>query len=772
MRLSDSMHDFKQFKPLLYLVVGLGLSGFAVAAESPGFWGFCVLAVGINAWLVKSGRFAPMPRWLANVVTIGALVYVVVQIHEERGPPLMFIGQFLAFLQLVKLFEQRANRDYAQLLVLSLLLMVAATINTTSLLFGLLMLVYVVLSLYCCLMFHLKVEADRAKEAFPVPPEKGSPATVQQDRRYLSSSMRRLTALVWVVATCTGVGVFLFFPRVAGQALLGQLQLKAVSAMTGFSEQVSFDQITRIKQNEEVVARVTVWKGDRPLAGIEPLYLRGLTLNSYGPESGRLQRYQWTHNRDRREEELAADGELRTFLRPQGIPWVQRVRLEPSKSRYLFALQGVTSVKVDRQVGIRYSAGDGSLLLPGESINTAFDYEVVSSNAPSKPNLIDALTGQIMMSASGSDAQVLQRIREYTLRAEVTDGLAAQRTRAYGVADSNEEIARKLERHLKSNFLYTLDLTDYRRALRDGDPVINFLTKVKRGHCEYFASAMTLMCQSIGIPARMVIGFRCDEYNVVGGFYVVRQSHAHSWVEALTPRGWVAFDPTSGREDLLARRASLWQSLKQFFEFMEYKWAEKVVAYDPKDRDEMLRTLDTAMTKGAVGVSGWLAWLRQQLDVWRGDSDFWTSFYRTFFNVLSLLIALMVASIIGAIVWYLVSHRRLRRRAHRIGFGMLPKYDQLRLARQLAFYDLLTRLLLRKGIVRPPHLTAQEFAHSLVFLPTEAYHAIRRLTCLFYRVRFGSDELNPHRQRRLEAVVHRLDEAIDRLPWSHAVSHG
>ena len=79
--------------------------------------------------------------------------------------PILLIGHFLVLLQLVKLYEQRANRDYAQLIVLSLLLMVAAAINTASLLFGLMFIAYLFLSLYCCLLFHLKVETDTARAA-------------------------------------------------------------------------------------------------------------------------------------------------------------------------------------------------------------------------------------------------------------------------------------------------------------------------------------------------------------------------------------------------------------------------------------------------------------------------------------------------------------------------------------------------------------------------------------------------------------------------------
>jgi len=758
------MYDLRQFKPSLYLVLLLGLTGFAMAVESPGFWGFCVLSVGVNAWLVRSGRYTPFPRWLANVVTLFSLTYVFMQIWALRRPPLLCIGQFLAFLQIIKLYEQRANRDYTQLLVLSLLLMVAAAINTASLLFGFLMLVYMTMSLYCCLIFHLKVEADRAKAAFLILSDKISPATLQQDQRYLARSMRRLTGLVWTAATAMAVLVFIFFPRGAGLGILGQLQFKTNAAMTGFSDRVAFDQINNIKQNDDIVAHVMVFKGDKRVAGTESLFLRGLTLDTYGPDPGRLQRYQWTRARQNNDEDLASDGDLSTHLVSTGAQWRQQIRLEPSEARYLFALPGVMRLQTERQFGLRYVPADESIHA-AEVVSSSLKYDVISTNQPTRPELFDNILRQTLLIGGDSDAKVLDRIRIYTLRHEVTDGLAAQHSRIYAIQDSNEEIARKIEHHLKSNFTYTLNLTEYRTVLKDGDPVYNFLTKVRRGHCEYFASAMTLMCQSVGIPARMVVGFRCDgdSYNVYSNGYVVRQANAHTWVEVLTPRGWVAFDPTSGREDSRHRSASLWQSIKQFFDFVEYKWAEHVVAYDVKDRENMLQSLDTTITRTAVTTAGeilnWREWISHKWE----DLAFSSAFYDTFFNVLSLLIALMAAGMCAAIIWYFVSRGRLKRRAHRIGFDTLPRRQQLRLARQLAFYDTLTLALHRHQIVRQPHLTAKEFANTLVFLPAESYEAIRRLTRLFYRVRFGNTDLNSHRQRRVEEIVHRLAETLEKL---------
>ena len=107
-------------------------------------------------------------------------------------------------------------------------------------------------------------------------------------------------------------------------------------------------------------------------------------------------------------------------------------------------------------------------------------------------------------------------------------------------AGNDLERARAVERHLRTDFGYTLELPDKELA----DPLAYFLFTRRKGHCEYFASAMAVMLRSLEIPARMATGFQSGVYNPVSDLWLVRASDAHSWVEAwirtrlddLTPR--------------------------------------------------------------------------------------------------------------------------------------------------------------------------------------------------------------------------------------------
>jgi len=86
----------------------------------------------------------------------------------------------------------------------------------------------------------------------------------------------------------------------------------------------------------------------------------------------------------------------------------------------------------------------------------------------------------------------------------------------------------------------------------DMDGVDHFLFISKAGYSQYFASAMAVMLRSVGVPARLAVGFVSDEYDLENRdpektVYVVRDSHAHGWVEVFFPEyGWVEFEPTPG----------------------------------------------------------------------------------------------------------------------------------------------------------------------------------------------------------------------------------
>tara|TARA_B100000609_G_scaffold199317_1_gene202036 strand:+ start:11291 stop:13189 length:1899 start_codon:yes stop_codon:yes gene_type:complete len=95
--------------------------------------------------------------------------------------------------------------------------------------------------------------------------------------------------------------------------------------------------------------------------------------------------------------------------------------------------------------------------------------------------------------------------------------------------------------HFARDFRYSLSFERTPKV----DPIIDFLTTHRQGHCEYFASAFALLARTLGIPTRVIGGYLVSEYNSFGNYYIVREQNAHSWVEVWHPkRGWITYDPT------------------------------------------------------------------------------------------------------------------------------------------------------------------------------------------------------------------------------------
>jgi hypothetical protein len=270
---------------------------------------------------------------------------------------------------------------------------------------------------------------------------------------------------------------------------------------------------------------------------------------------------------------------------------------------------------------------------------------------------------------------------------------------------------------------------------------------------------MTLMCQSLGIPARFIGGFRCEpeDFNSLGDYFVVKQSNAHAWCEVYTGAKWETFDPTSGRGAIGDAQHPMLNDLKKFFDYLEFKWASSVVAYDTGNRrnliDNLYTQMDTAAVSGSGNVSEWMKWLQDKRDaIQKGLASPTT---------LSCVITGMVLLSLVAIITFLIERIRLHRRARRIGIELLSSDDQYRLARQLRFYDDVLLILARHNLERPRHLTPLEFSRSLTFLPSEVYRDFYRLTEIFYRIRYGPATLPPHSRRNLSSVVSRIQVGLD-----------
>lgn len=784
------MYDIRQFRPTLYLLISVGVTGFCLAARSPGLWMMGMLTIWAHLHL-KRGNPVPgwhLPSWAAAVAAMIFGLVTVRQFVSDPGSQLLVAGRFLVLLQLVKLYQEGSgrgdhrveNRNYTWLLVLSLLLMVAASISTASLLFGLILIAYLFLSLYCCLLFHLKAETENAKAAMTLPKDVVNPAVLRQDIQLLPSSMRRLTVAVSFAGLACAVVVFLFFPRGPGQGLFGQLNFRPNQALTGFSETVSFESVARITQSQEVVADVEVRRDGELVNGGMTLYLRGVTLDTYSgnasergddqAEADDRSRAPWQWTRARSQEQVTRSptpNEREELASGRGPVISANFNLRPTGVSVIFAPPGVFAVSFQRDARFLFYPGDETIRL-SDVLNGRIGYTVYSRNEIGyRPMPGGAAAGGRAVTVIRS--KIDPKIVEFAKRPEVSgvdeNGRPLWERRLLATSATGREqfmpqphavdvqIARNIEKYLKDNFSYTLDLTDTTRRPNE-DPIVKFLEETKRGHCEYFAGAMTLLCQALRIDARMVTGFKCDDFNTMMGRYIVKQSDAHAWVEVRVGAGeqWEQFDPTTGREAVAARVQTLWGRINRLAQFLEYSWADTVVAYDRERRDSLMSSVERGLTAGATRTQQSLAsWDR----IWPQPSAWWVDP-----RLVAGTIVLIMGVGVGAIGYFAWERYRLFKRAARIGLKDLPDSDQLRLARQLGFYDEMIRMLAARGYVRAPHYTPLEFSESLTHLPAEAYDSVHRITRIYYRIRYGRARLGAEYIRRVRGVLTRLEPAL------------
>ncbi len=143
---------------------------------------------------------------------------------------------------------------------------------------------------------------------------------------------------------------------------------------------------------------------------------------------------------------------------------------------------------------------------------------------------------------------------------------------------SPEEVAKLVKIFFTKNFKYSLQLE---RGSSRATPLGDFLINTRKGHCEYFATATTLLLRKAGIPARYTIGFMAHEFSRREGKILVRGRDAHAWTLVHMGGKWRPFDTTPPawvQED--KQNASSLEPLADFFSYLSFlfsrwRWSEE-----------------------------------------------------------------------------------------------------------------------------------------------------------------------------------------------------
>ena len=308
-----------------------------------------------------------------------------------------------------------------------------------------------------------------------------------------------------LIALPFAAAMFFLFPRI--QPLWGMPQ-QGKGAVTGLPDEMSMDDLSSLAQSNEIAFRVRF--ADDKVPDSRKLYWRGPVLWHFDGK-------QWLQRR----------GDL--FRGPAPYTYqkdsVVHYELTPVKAglKWLPALDLPLQLPPDTPLGSAFQ-----IAMP----------QTARGVVANRFNLASALDFR-------TDDELSRRDREDAL--QLPPGLTIPQTQglAQRLLQENGNSARGfaegfLKRLREEEFYYSLEPPP-----GAGNPE-TFLFRDRIGFCEHYTNAMVLAARSIGIPARVVIGYQGGARNPLNGDWVVREESAHAWAELwLDSEGWVRFDPTA-----------------------------------------------------------------------------------------------------------------------------------------------------------------------------------------------------------------------------------
>ncbi|MCB2156752.1 DUF3488 and transglutaminase-like domain-containing protein [bacterium] len=690
-----------------------------------------------------------------SFLAIVATAYVMFVVNER----MYAVTYLLLYLEINKMLTAEKNRDYLQLYGLTFFQVLAASVATTSIGFAPMLLVYLFIMIGTMITFTIKRDAEmtfahqRSSRRRPKP---DSPFRLTaSDRRALSSVaslafLNRRQVLRWagtsLIVFIVGAVIFWIVPRARQQNFIPGLGTSPLTVRkSGFAENVEFGGVGQIQTDPTIIMRAEPtarFVEARP----EYLRIRGTSLDEFtGVKWVKSDVVKDAIYRDSRSNFVLMDPDVANLY---GDLFEVRITVEPDRSNYIFTLNQPQLVELEsgremevdrkgrslkmasnRQVPISYVV-EGRLQ-SSMRLASGFDRspprQEGDSNLPiflqasrdviqRLPTAVREFAGETFVGSREDIADENNLQMPTTADMRVITETAREWTEGM---NSKIDMAREIERRFRTEYGYSLD-NDYSNQ---PNHLSYFLRVARSGHCEYFATAMTMMLRSVGVPARIVNGYLTDEWSRTGGYFVVRQEHAHSWVEARVDNGpvWVTFDPTPAQgigSNRIGR--SFYHRFSSILDALKLKWYQMVVDYSAHDQRSGFIALLHAMrwTERLTDRS-----VNDMAQWWRGEGHNRRMNGRQWLGALLLLAAMGVGAFL---IWSLT--RRKRRTTKKA-----PKEEVAREPSVVirAYLDLIADL--QKHFPRSPGQTPLAYAQTVAaghaplqdFLPLtqQYYHA-------------------------------------------------
>lgn len=745
---------------------------FFACAEGNPLPGITPLLALLALYFVDIKRVIVVPTFI--VVLLGGSAFLAAGLEFFTGgieARLLSGGHLLVYLSWVFLIQVKENRHYWWLFALSLLQMALASVLTTDPWFAAALLLYIFSACWTLAVFLLhrsigeSVAAPAGVATASLRMQKRRPSlrigdawrgiSRDVDHRLLNWGFVGSTVVVTCLSLVISVLFFIFTPRIwiGEYSIFGDEPVMG-NTLTGFTDEVRLGDMREILENSDPVMEIKLFHRApetefreseyASYLGSEPLF-RGAVMEIY--QNGRWQR--------------AQTGDInRSDRGPSTADILQKVQLHPIGTSTLFAFGNVDTVRTEEEnISVVRELFTDEFFRGGEHRRReSFRYTVYADEGPPDTN---ASSQRIRWRryVHREFRDYLNRLAELPPRLEKLEEMTRS---LVGDAASPREAAQRIAFHLRDSgeFTYSLKLNVEDPSL---DPIEDFLVNRKNGHCEYYASAMTMMLRAVGIPSRMVSGFKGGTYHPRRRVYRVQQLHAHAWVEAFIDGRWRTFDPTPAArgESVAAIQGSvspwttLWLSFRGSWEFVirMSRQQQREMIYRP-----IAESVQSSWEQAQELLHGNLSGLRA---LW----DFIRSPHR-WFSWQGGILAFILMTTISGIVWVI-------RQILGTSLWSARKRMQKERQRQVEFYDRFLKILGRHKIRQMKTQTAREFVHeSLDSLNDMLARAgleewPDELVNTFYRVRFGGEDLT---RDEADEVDRRLNQLEDCLANGHQQS--
>lgn len=758
------------FQVSIYLLVALSSIMFMVA-EGGVFPQLLTIPLGFLTLFFTDRweKFSLSPLW-ANILGLLAFLIVCAEFFSNIEGRLLSGAHFLVYLTWIILLQKKGDTQYWWLCALGFLQIAVGAVLTESGYYGSLLVVYMFLSIWTLSVFslyrtrntffqknttafvpRLKVEQANTVSLFSQPSQVQGGVQREQSRKWLTAEFFWATIGSSITALLISMCFFLLIPRLwVNRSFFNNESIQAGNKpLVGFTEKVQLGEMGEILESSERVMELAIYDNqtDEPVTitefvekfGTSEPLLRGTVLSEY-------QNGSWSKARRRRPSEWRLKNSAEVGIQDL---YRQEIILEPIGTRVLFTMYPFIAMDM-------LSDSKNSLNLD--------TYEIRQEQLPAK----DGVTKYHLFTAKNAaeNHEMLQLDHEALyLRLPRRDlkrliQYTKKMIAAHPELKTDGDKARFIESYLRDSgdFSYTLNMSIEDPTI---DPVEDFLFNRKSGHCEYYTSALALMLRAIGIPTRVITGFKGGDEKYLSNQFEVQQRHAHSWIEAYVDNRWETMDATPAlqRAEMVAKNAASFGSWKGASKMLSQFWTDYVIGvsyqrqkrafYDPiiragKKLAKQLIDIRATITAAVKSIKSFLSSPRRWFS-WEGGAA-----------------VFIIAGLFFGLKWLLKNTIRLLR------FLLNKETDQADAlnSAKFAFYEKFQVLLAKKGLVRGRSETQKEFSdHVITDLRSELTEAHiseypDEFTELYYQVRYGDHSLKPQDADEIQQKLTTLESVL------------